>query len=129
MMISAAADAPDIAVLDGWSPDAPPRASMHAGYLTLENRTGRTVTIVSAESPFYGSASLHRSTIEAGQVVMEEPSSIDVEAGQRLIFEPGGLHLMLMGPKGRRQIGDKIPFKFHTRDGASIHGILVVKPR
>ena len=88
MMTAAAAaqDGPDVAVLDGWSPDAPPHA-MHAGYLTLDNRTGRTVTIVSAESPFYSSVSLHRSVTEGGQVIMEDVSSIDVEAGRRFAFD------------------------------------------
>lgn len=55
------------------------------------------------------SASLHRTIIEADGVARMEPQpEIPIAAGQTLVFEPGGYHVMLMQMKRALHPGDSI---------------------
>lgn len=77
-----------------------PGTSMSAGYLSLSNPGGGDVEITRVTSPQFEAVELHRTVLEDGIARMRAEPAIVVAAGATVRFAPGGLHLMLMRPRG-----------------------------
>lgn len=71
---------------------------MTAGYFVLENRGGETIRITTVTSPQFGRIEMHETVIENDVARMRPIGEIDVAPGERIVFEPGGMHLMLFEP-------------------------------
>lgn len=84
------------AVTGAWVRQMPPTARMTAGYLTVLNPGPHAVVIVGASSPQFGSVEVHGTLMEDGVMRMRQQSEVPVPPGAVVMFEPGGLHLMLM---------------------------------
>lgn len=113
-----AADA-SLTVGDAWIRTAPPKAPL-AGYMTLENRSGAARVLVSASSSDFGQVTLHRVERVAGSIAMTETSAVQVPAHGRLVFEPGGYHLMLEQPRRPLRVGDSVPVTLRWADGSAL---------
>lgn len=55
--------------------------------------------IVGISSPEAQAIEMHESVLVNGMASMEQRESVDLPAGKTVRFEPGGLHLMVIGPK------------------------------
>jgi len=73
---------------------------MAAGYLEISNRSGEAIRIDRVSSPEYGSVEMHETVIEDGIARMREIPVLEIAAGETVVFERGGKHLMLMQPVG-----------------------------
>ena len=73
---------------------------MAAGYLEISNRSGEAIRINRVSSPEYGSVEMHETLIEDGVARMREIPILEIAAGDTVVFERGGKHLMLMQPVG-----------------------------
>jgi len=73
---------------------------MAAGYLEISNRSGSAIRIDRVSSPEYGSVEMHETIIEDGIARMREIPVLEIAAGDTVVFERGGKHLMLMQPVG-----------------------------
>lgn len=73
---------------------------MAAVYLTVDDRGDAGDRLVSVATPAAASATLHE-TVAEGDVMrmVERPEGFAVDAGGRLVLEPGGRHVMLMEPE------------------------------
>lgn len=121
---------PPITVTDAWVRAAPPTATMTAGYLTLHNRTGTEVVLTAVSSPQYEGVELHRSRIVDGVARMEPVESIAVPARGELVLAPGGLHLMLIGPREPAAEGDAVDLTLVFADGWQLDlAVPVRRPR
>ena len=76
-----------------------PGASMSAGYLTIRNNSSDTIELTAVTSPQYGRVEIHETIIDNDIARMRPLDGLLIPAGQSLILEPGGKHLMLMQPK------------------------------
>jgi copper(I)-binding protein len=70
-------------------------ASMTAGYLSIASE--RDDALVAAEVEGVTRTELHVSMEENGVTRMRRADRFEVEAGERLVLEPMGRHLMLIG--------------------------------
>ncbi len=88
---------PGISVADGWM--ALPGVSGNPGavYFSIANGTDAQVTIRAASVLGAESAMLHETAEWSHQVDMQELFQQPVAAGETLVFEPGGKHVMAMG--------------------------------
>ncbi len=109
--------AADLRVADGRTPPPLPGTSMMAGYFTLTNEGPEPVTVTGAASDDFARVSMHRSIEEDGQARMESIDALTVEAGERVAFEPGGLHLMLFEPGGDPEVGNRLQVMLKTDAG------------
>lgn len=75
-----------------------PGMQMSAGYLTLRNNSGESITIDQVTSPQFGNVEMHETVIENGVAKMVALEPVVLSAGSSVEFEPGGKHLMLMRP-------------------------------
>ena len=82
---------------------------MTAAYVTLENPTAQPDTLLSAQAKGVGSVSLHQTDVRDGIAHMSEArDGITLPAHGKLVFAPGGRHLMLEGVKSPLKPGQKL---------------------
>ena len=73
---------------------------MGAGYLLITNNGTADDTLVSASSPVAGVTQIHEMKMEGDVMKMNEvPGGVVIPAGDWVILEPGGLHIMFMDLK------------------------------
>lgn len=82
-------------IADVWARKT--RRTMSAAvYLSIHNATGKPDTLLSAQTERAAMATLHLSGEQDGVMRMEMQDSVPIPAGETVLFEPGGLHIMLM---------------------------------
>lgn len=91
-----------------WLRAAPPNAMMMAAYGQLTNNTKEDRVLIGAYSPDFANVEIHQSTIINGVATMKQQHEITLIKGESLIFQPNGLHIMLMNPQNKIKLGDKI---------------------
>lgn len=82
-----------------------------AGFLVIENLSGRDDRLVGIETPMAKRAELHSSTTDdAGVTRMRRfDGGVSIADGGRHVFEPRADHLMLMGVTGPLEDGATVP--------------------
>jgi copper(I)-binding protein len=93
---------------DAWIRQAPPGMNMTAGYMTIENKTGEAVALTGASSKEFGRIELHRTEVKDGMATMLPQNQVDVPAGGKAMFMPGGLHMMMFDPARELKPGDQV---------------------
>ena len=124
---SVVAQTPALIVLDAWTRQVP-GSDVAAAYLTLRNPTKQPVTIVSIESPLAEHAMIHETKTVGGQSQMRPHEQLVIAPGQTVKFEPGGLHVMLMGLAQPVAVGKSFPLVLLLADGTKVQVAAVVRP-
>jgi copper(I)-binding protein len=120
---------PSVTAESAWVAWAPPTLKVHAAYLTLNNESASDKQVLGADSPDYERIELHRSVVKDSVSAMQPVESIIVPANGRVEFAPGGLHLMLVGPK-RPQVPDgRVKIVLHLSGAEEIEVSAVVRRR
>ena len=117
----------EIFINNAWSPAAPPVAPTRVGYFSITNFSDKTIAIVDITSPLFTQASFHETHIVDGVVSMKALGKLVLNPKQELIFEPGGMHLMLMNAKAGLAQAKSIPLMLGLEDGQKINLELLVK--
>jgi len=76
---------------------------------------GQDDNLLLASTDVAQAAELHMSKMaEDGTMMMEQQENVPIPASHRVAFEPGGLHVMLIGLKGDLKVGDtfQVTLKF-----------------
>jgi copper(I)-binding protein len=105
-------------VMGAYQPERPEFMSMNAGYLKINNLSDKVIYVVGVSSPDYQSVSIHESIQVDGMHKMESVDSIEIMAGETVLLEPGGMHLMLHMPVAARKVGDFTTIVFVLSDGS-----------
>lgn len=85
------------------------RTTSAAVYLKVHNGTETVESITDVSSPIANMATLHLSQEVDGVMRMDMQDSVPVPVGATVAFEPGGLHIMLMGLSKPLAEGDVFP--------------------
>ncbi|MCB1035913.1 MAG: copper chaperone PCu(A)C [Acidobacteria bacterium] len=106
-----------VAVMNAWVREAYPNAPVNAGYMTLVNVGAKDLTLVKMESPAFEKVEIHEMAAVDGLMKMRQLAEVVVPAGGLARFEPGGSHLMLMGPRERLEVGETVRLTLTFRSG------------
>ena len=98
-------------------PLAPPSAMVHAAYLSLMNDGNTARQVVGVTAGGYAMAHIHRSEIVDDVATMTSVDLVEVAPGQTVVFEHGGLHIMLMKPAAQLSEGDTVRLTLKFTDG------------
>jgi copper(I)-binding protein len=90
----------ELTVTGAWSRTTPPGIPVGVVYLTITNDTGKSDRLLKLKTAAASSVEVHRTETIEGVARMREVSMLHVAPGETVKFEPGGMHLMLMGLKG-----------------------------
>ena len=75
-----------------------PNPRMKAGYMTLSNNTADAIRVTHVASPQFGRAEIHETFFENDVARMRPVGVLTIPAGDAVLLEPGGKHMMLMQP-------------------------------
>lgn len=106
-----------VAIMNAWVREAHAAAKVNAGYMTLVNAGPEEVTLVKVESEAYENIEVHEMTRVDGLMEMREVTDLVIPANGRIDFEPGGKHLMLMGPRAHLTLGQKVEMTLTFKSG------------
>ena len=121
VVLSSWAHASDrVEVHEAWVREAPPNVSILAAYLTLENHAGEARVLKQVTSTAFGHVEIHRTEMHDGMAHMIMLPEISVPPHDTLVFQQGGLHLMLFDPKHPLKAGDSVSLTLHFSDGSTL---------
>jgi len=106
-----------VAIMNAWVREAHAGAKMNAGYMTLVNVGSEEVSLVKVESEAFESIEVHEMVRVDGFMKMREVTDMVVPAQGQILFEPGGKHLMMMGPREHLATGQKVDMTLTFKSG------------
>ena len=120
--------AASLQVHDAWIREAPPTASVLAGYMVIRNAGTTPAEITNISSPDFGHSEMHRTVVENGVASMVPIGKLEIPPGEQITLEPGGTHLMLIDPRHPLRAGDTVTLTFHDAAGhASTFSVPVMR--
>ena len=123
LMASAAEAAPSF--LAAWSRPAA-QGTTGVGFLTLLNSGAKPDALLSVETPGARQVQIHQSSVTGGMASMQMVPSVPVPPGGRIIFAPGGYHLMFLGLTKGQKVGDTLPATLVFASGRRVKARFVV---
>jgi copper(I)-binding protein len=114
---------------DAWVAEAPPVAPVMGGYMEIENKTDKPISITSASCPDFETVEIHEMSMSGGMMKMRQIEKLDVPAHGKVELQPGGYHLMLIKPKKPFKKGDTLTVTLHTENSYSKAVKMEVKER
>lgn len=87
------------------------------GYVNFTNYSTDAITLISARSDDVRTIEFHETTQLDGMMRMRRLTSVEIEADQSLVLQPGGMHLMLFGVKS---LAESVSIEFTTATGLVI---------
>lgn len=114
-------------IREGWVRLPPVAMPMMAGFGRIENRCAAAVTIVGVSSRAFADTSLHETRIVDGVSRMRALPALRIAPGGGATLKPGGVHLMLMGPRAPLKAGSRVVVEFALQGGGTLRGEFVVR--
>ncbi|MFT3809630.1 MAG: copper chaperone PCu(A)C [Micropepsaceae bacterium] len=90
------------------SPTAPGQPN-GAAYLTVETAGAGPDRLIGLETPAAAAAEIHAMSDEGGVMSMRKLDSVEIAPGAPVHFQPGGLHIMLIGLIAPLEAGKSVP--------------------
>lgn len=91
-----------------------------AVYFALQNNTSTADELLGASSDVAEVLEIHESAMEGDVMSMNMLPSLPLAAGEEVTFEPGGLHIMLIGLKQDLQPDDQLELVLHFRSSGDL---------
>ena len=120
LLLTGCAPTGGVEISDYWvkSSDMSMAGGMTAVYGTITNNSGEDVVLVGGATEVAGVVEVHEMAMIDGEMKMQEiDGGLVIPAGQSVVLEPGGNHLMLMMLKDDVLAGEMIEVVFDF-DGA-----------
>ncbi len=109
----------DLVIEDPWARELPPVSENGAAWFRVINH-GPADRIVSAQSPIAERTVLHVHEMEDGVAIMRHLHSVEVPAHGKLLFAPGGRHVMLIGLREALVAGGNFPLSIRFERAGAI---------
>ena len=119
-LFSSAFAADNIMVHNAWIRSAPPNAKVLAAYMLIMNKSDEPIALTSVSSRLFEKVHIHKTEMEGGMMKMVLQKQLDILAGESLLLEPGGYHLMLMKPKSVPQVGEQVDLELKFDNGKTL---------
>ena len=95
-----------------------PGRMMSAAFFTITNTTEHSRTLVSVSADWAGLIEIHTHLHEDGVMKMRQLERLKIPAGDSVVLQPGGLHLMLF--KLQLPLADVLPMELCFSNGECI---------
>lgn len=104
-----------VEVRDAWSRPAV-QGGNGAVYFVIVNRSKNADMLTGAVSDVAEAVEIHESTMSGDVMEMHHMPAVALAPGEEVIFEPGGLHVMLIGLKRELKAGDEVDITLQFED-------------
>ena len=120
------AGAGSLQVKNAWA--RPGLADGNSAAFFVINNPSADDTLLSVSSDVAGAVEMHQTTMEDGVMQMNQQENVPVPKG-KTTFEPGGLHVMLIGLKNDLTVGDSFDITLNFKAaGEQVLTVTVQEP-
>ena len=99
---------------------APPSAMAHAAYFKLSNGGEATRQLIGVKAEGYMMAHVHKTEVKDDIASMVLVDILEIGPGQSIMFEHGGLHVMLMRPEAPVEKGGTVDLSLEFANGETL---------
>lgn len=85
-----------------------PGTNTAVAYMTIVNKADNLIIFRNVHSPEFEHAEIHENTLENGISRMRRLDKVIISEGDSAIFEAGGMHIMLVGPREDIVVGSYV---------------------
>tara|TARA_Y100000590_G_C15421578_1_gene901606 strand:+ start:87 stop:494 length:408 start_codon:yes stop_codon:yes gene_type:complete len=85
-----------------------PGTNTAVAYMTIVNKTDNLITFRKVHSPEFEHAEIHENTLENGISRMRRLDKVTISEGDTVIFNAGGMHIMLVEPREDMVVGSHV---------------------
>jgi copper(I)-binding protein len=110
-----------------WSREAPPNATVIAGFFQLKNLSTRDDFLISATTPVAERVEIHQHEMSDGVMKMKKIENVRVGTMKSVMFEPGGYHLMIFNPEQSFKQDERFPMTLEFRNAGKVEIELAVE--
>jgi periplasmic copper chaperone A len=103
-----------VEVREAWARPAA-QGGNGAVYFTIENQSSEADELIGVASDIAQAMEIHESKMNGDVMEMRQLESVPLGPGAEVKFEPGGLHVMLIGLRQDLQAGDEIEITLHFK--------------
>ena len=97
-----------------------PPTQKNTGAFMILNNTGTTdISVINAQSEVAKKVELHTHIHDGDVMRMRQVEKIDIPAGDKIEFKPGGYHIMLLGLKKPLVLGQLVNIKLQFNNGTT----------
>ncbi len=121
---------PGVTVVDAWTKPARAGQPVSAAYMTICNggdEADALVGVAGVGDPAAASMEIHLSEMSDGVMSMKQVERIDLPAGAKTTFEPGGAHIMLIGVEQEIAAGAEPTLTLEFENAEPIHWAFEVR--
>jgi periplasmic copper chaperone A len=88
----------EVVVEGAWARTSPMMAANGAAYMELTSADGDRLVAARVDASVAAAAEVHETAMDpdSGEMAMRETDAIELPAGERVVLEPGGFHVMLL---------------------------------
>lgn len=125
-LLSACSTESGIEVREAW---ARPAAQGENGaiYFVIHNDMREADELTGISSDIAEAIEVHESMLDGDVMQMQQLESVPLPAGAEIAFEPGGLHVMLIGIKNDLKIGDRVEIILHFKNAEDVKLLIPVQ--
>ena len=90
----------NITISDAWARAVPADSSTtvtNAVYFVIDNNGDAADQLIGVATDVAAVAEMHQTTMDDGVMQMRQTQEVEIPADKTVAFEPGGLHVMLIG--------------------------------
>ncbi|MDK9736142.1 copper chaperone PCu(A)C [Vibrio sp. D404a] len=110
-----------------WSREAPPNATVIAGFFQLKNLAEKDDFLISASTPIADRVEIHTHEMEDGMMKMIKVDNVRLATQETVMFKPGGYHLMIFNPNKPYKKGERFPMTLQFKNAGKVEVELAVE--
>ncbi len=113
---------PLVQVENGWIREIPPTLTTTAAYMQIKNLTKQKLILVGAQSPDFAKVEMHKTIFEKDIARMVPVEKLVIPSQELVLFEPKGLHFMLIDRQRPLKAGDTVmlTLQFHSNQTQTV---------
>lgn len=119
ILLAACSPKEGIEVREAWVRTAA-QGSNSALYFVIHNYNATDDELVGVSTEVSDAAEIHESSMVNDVMQMRMVESVPLASGKDVVFESGGLHVMLVGLKEEAKIGDMVDIVLHFKNSEDI---------
>jgi len=117
----------DLLIEQPWSRELPPNAPAGAAYFNLHNQGSEADRLIGASTPRAEHSELHTHVHQDGLMKMTQIPAVELPAGEQVVFQPGGNHVMLFGLGQPLTAGEQFPLTLEFEKAGKVEVQVEVK--
>jgi periplasmic copper chaperone A len=117
----------NLIVVDPWSRPGN-QGGNSAIYFGIDNPTNQPDVLLDTTSDVAVEIEIHLSMLDdQGLMTMEHQETVTIAPRTKLMFQPGGLHVMLINLRRNLEVGDNFPLELNFQEAGKIQIDVVVR--